>query len=39
MRDKTIAALLLGAWLAGTLFMWSVATQNFRLVDRLLASP
>lgn len=39
MRDRTVIVFLLGAWLAGTLFMWSVATQNFRLVDRLLASP
>jgi len=31
--------LLLGGWLAGTLFMWAVATQNFRLVDRLLVAP
>lgn len=38
-RDRILIAFLLGAWLAGTLFMWSVATQNFRLVDRLLASP
>jgi hypothetical protein len=33
-----LTAFLLGAWLAGTLFMWAVATQNFRLVDRLLGS-
>ncbi len=39
MRHRTGIALLLGAWLAGTLFMWAVATQNFRLVNRLLASP
>jgi len=32
-------ALVLGAWIAGTLFMWAIATQNFRLVDRILASP
>ena len=32
-------ALVLGAWIGGTLFMWAVATQNFRLVDRILASP
>jgi hypothetical protein len=31
-------ALVLGAWIAGTLFMWAIATQNFRVVDRLLVS-
>ena len=30
---------VLGAWLAGCVFMFWVATQNFRGVDRLLASP
>ena len=30
---------LLGGWIAGSLFMILVATQNFRSVDRLLASP
>ena len=39
MRSQTLTAVLLGAWLAGTLFMWAVATQNFRLVDRLLDAP
>lgn len=39
MHGKSSMAFVLGAWLAGTLFMWAVATQNFRLVDRLLASP
>ena len=39
MRPNPLLVLLLGAWLAGTLFMWAVATQNFRLVDRLLGSP
>ncbi len=34
-----LSVLLLGGWLAGTLFMWAVATQNFRLVDRLWSSP
>lgn len=34
-----ISTLLLGAWLAGCVFMDTVATQNFRSVDRLLASP
>jgi hypothetical protein len=35
----TTAAVLLGAWLAGTLAMWFVATQNFRTVDRILNGP
>lgn len=39
LSGKIPIALVLGGWMAGTLFMWSVATQNFRLVDRLLASP
>ena len=30
---------LLGAWIAGSLFMIMVATQNFGSVDRLLAAP
>jgi hypothetical protein len=34
-----MACWLLGAWIAGSLFMIMVATQNFRSVDRLLASP
>ncbi len=34
-----ISTLLLGAWLAGCVFMDTVATQNFHSVDRLLASP
>lgn len=38
-RGKLLIAFLLGAWMAGTLFMWSLAMQNFRLVDRLLESP
>jgi len=39
MPRRTLMALVLGAWMAGTLFMWGVATQNFRLVDRILAAP
>lgn len=39
MHLTRIAALLLGAWLGGCLFMDTVATQNFRSVDRMLASP
>lgn len=38
MPRQTLMALVLGAWIAGTLFMWAVATQNFRVVDRLLSS-
>ncbi len=34
-----ISTLLLGSWLAGCVFMDTVATQNFHSVDRLLASP
>lgn len=34
-----ISTLLLGAWIGGCVFMDVVATQNFRSVDRLLASP
>jgi hypothetical protein len=33
-----ISTLLLGAWIGGCVFMDMVATQNFRSVDRLLAS-
>jgi len=38
-RSSRIAALLLGVWLSGSLFMAFVATQNFRTVDRVLAAP
>ena len=39
MHFRRFATLLLGAWLAGCVFMDMVATQNFRSVDRLLAAP
>jgi len=39
MHFRRMACLLLGGWLTGGLFMASVATQNFRSVDRLLAKP
>lgn len=39
MHFRRFAAFLLGAWLAGCLFMDMVAIQNFRSVDRLLAAP
>ena len=34
-----VSFLLLGAWISSCVFMDVVATQNFRSVDRLLASP
>ncbi len=36
---KSLAALLLGAWLAGTMLLAMVATQNFATVDRILSQP
>jgi hypothetical protein len=36
---KPLALLLVGAWLAGSLIMFFVATQNFRTVDRILGNP
>jgi hypothetical protein len=39
MHFRRFAALVLGIWLAGCVFMDMVATQNFRSVDRLLAAP
>ncbi|HKW96687.1 MAG TPA: hypothetical protein VJN43_03090 [Bryobacteraceae bacterium] len=39
MHFHRFAALLIGAWLAGSVFMDLVATQNFRSVDRLLSAP
>jgi hypothetical protein len=39
MHLTRLAALLLGAWLGGCLFMDTVATENFRSVDRMLAAP
>jgi len=36
---RRLACLLLGAWLAGDTFIDMVMIQNFRSVDRLLASP
>src|SRR5678809_1066857 len=39
MHFRRFAALVLGVWLAGCVFMDMVATQNFRAVDRLLAAP
>src|SRR5947208_11673763 len=39
MNIRYFACWLLGGWIAGSLFMILVATQNFRSVDRLLAAP
>src|SRR5438067_2258100 len=39
MQIRYFGCWLLGAWIAGSLFMIMVATQNFRSVDRLLAAP
>src|SRR6266446_5882594 len=39
MKIQHLGCTLLGAWIAGSLFMIMVATQNFRSVDRLLAAP
>src|SRR5262245_13778095 len=39
MNTRYVACWLAGAWIAGSLFMVLVATQNFRSVDRLLAAP
>jgi hypothetical protein len=39
MKIHHLSCSLLGAWIAGSLFMIMVATQNFRSVDRLLAAP
>lgn len=30
---------LMGAWLMGTVFLWVIATENFRRVDAVLSSP
>lgn len=38
MRHSVIMAVL-GAWIAGTLILAAVATQNFRVIDRILAAP
>jgi len=36
MGPKLILVFLLGAWSGGTLFMWSVAMQNFAVVNHIL---
>ena len=39
MHTRRFATLLLGMWLAGSLFMFGVAVSNFQEVDHLLADP
>lgn len=39
MHFRRLACFILGAWLAGALFMTAVAIENFRSVDRLLRNP
>ena len=39
MNFRYVACWLTGGWIAGSLFMIMVATENFRSVDRLLAAP
>jgi len=39
MHFRRLASLFLGAWLCGSFFMTWVATQNFRMVDEVLATP
>ncbi len=36
---KSVAILLVGAWLTGSILMAVVATQNFATVDRMLTQP
>jgi len=36
---RVLLSLVLGVWIGGTLFMWTVATQNFALVAEILAAP
>ena len=39
MNTRRLVAFLLGVWIAGSISMAIVATQNFRNVDRLLKDP
>ncbi len=39
MRRQLLLTAILGAWLAGTVFMWMTAIKNFETVDVILASP
>ena len=36
---RSLLITLLGGWIAGTLILAGVATQNFRTIDRLLSVP
>ena len=36
-RSSVLIGMVLGSWLAGTLFMWAVAVQNFRVAERYSA--
>jgi hypothetical protein len=36
---RALLIMLLGGWIVGTLLIAFVATQNFRMVDRLLSAP
>ncbi len=38
-NSRAASLLILGAWIAGTLFMWTTATRNFAIVDQILAAP
>lgn len=39
MHTRRFSTLILGLWLAGSLFMMAVAVENFQGVDRLLEAP
>jgi len=39
MRTQLLLTATLGAWLAGTLFMWMTAIKNFETVDVILTAP
>src|SRR5579862_1898128 len=39
MNVRFLTCWLIGGWIAGSLFMIMVATENFRSVDRLLGAP
>jgi hypothetical protein len=39
MHSRRLASLLIGAWLAASIFMDFTAIQNFRSVDRFLSAP
>ena len=39
MRLRLLLAIMIGAWIAGTLFMWQVAMKNFAVVEWVVADP